>query len=59
MNCTTGPFTIIIGGLDPCVNYSLSTIPTNNCGSATGCTGNSRVVPAQGQYSIKCNDVDN
>ena len=48
MNCTS-PCTI--SGLDPCVEYNLSAIPNNNCGSPTGCTGNSMVVPAKGQCS--------
>ena len=48
MNCpSTGPCTI--SGLDPCVEYNLSAIPNNNCGSPTGCTGNSMVVASQGQ----------
>ena len=36
MTCTS-PCTI--SGLDPCVNYRITITPTNNCGSATGCTG--------------------
>ena len=38
-----------ISGLDPCVEYNLSAILSNNCGSPTGCTGNSMVVSSQGQ----------
>ena len=49
MNCTTSPCTI--SGLDPCVEYNLSAIPNNNCGSPTGCTGNSMVVASQGQFA--------
>ena len=54
MNCTS-PCTI--SGLDPCVEYNLSVIPTSNCGSPTGCTGNatgctSIVVDSQGQPCI-------
>ena len=50
-NCSsTGPCTI--SGLDPCVEYNLSAIPTNNCGSPTGCTGNIMVVTSQGQSYV-------
>ena len=49
MNCTS-PCTV--SGLDPCVEYYLSAIPTNNCGSPTGCTGNSMVVASQGQSYV-------
>ena len=44
MACTTIPCTI--SGLDPCVNYNITITPTNNCGSATGCTGS--MVAAKG-----------
>ena len=50
MNCTTSPCTI--SGLDPCVEYTLTAIPNNNCGNATGCTGNSMVVASQGQSYV-------
>ena len=35
-----------ISGLDPCVDYNITLTPTNNCGSATGCTGS--MVAAKG-----------
>ena len=57
MTCpSTG--TCTISGLEPVVNYSLTAIATNNCGSATGCTENSIVVPGKGQCNI-CNDMGN
>ena len=28
-------------------------IPTNNCGSPTGCTGNSMVVDSKGQFTLQ------
>ena len=43
MNCTSP---CNISGLDPCVDYRISITPTNNCGSANGCTGS--MVAAKG-----------
>ena len=54
--CTTNPCSI--SGLDPCVEYNMSAIPTNNCGNATGCS--TMVVASQGQYrcSVVVNNID-
>ena len=49
MNCTS-PCTI--SGLDPCVDYNVTITPTNNCGSATGCTGS--MVAAKGYNLSVC-----
>ena len=59
MNCPASG-TCTISGLDPCVEYNLSAIPTSSCGRPTGCTGNSMVVASQGQlydiasYTLSC-----
>ena len=37
------------------MEYNLSAIPNNNCGSPTGCTGNSMVVASQGQFTLQFN----
>ena len=52
MTCTTSPCTI--SGLDPCVEYTLSAIPTNNCGSPTGCTGSMVATKGYNQSVLYC-----
>ena len=46
MNCTS-PCTI--SGLDPGTEYQFTVIPNNNCGSPTGCTGNTDTVITRGK----------
>ena len=46
MNCTTS--TCNISGLNVCEDYQLTVVPNNNCGSPTGCTGNSVMSEGQG-----------
>ena len=46
MNCTTSPCTI--SGLNVCEDYQLMVVPNNNCGSPTGCTGNSVMSEGEG-----------
>ena len=41
MNCTSP---CNISGLDPGTEYQFTVIPNNNCGSPTGCTGNTATV---------------
>jgi hypothetical protein len=42
----TSPCTII--GLNPCLNYSVTVTPSNNCGSASSCPENNVIFPPKG-----------
>ena len=46
LNCTTSPCNI--SGLNTCEDYQLMVVPNNNCGSPTGCTGNTVMSEGQG-----------
>ena len=54
-NCTnrtdcTSP--CVIGGLDPIIEYNFTVIQSNNCGSATGCTGTNSTAETASEYVL-------